>query len=82
MNIEQKAIEHIEEILDPNFMEDMEFQLYHNKRDFTQDEAKKMVSILGEIYKTAHSANKEHSCYDVHEDWRSKYTKEKWSDLY
>ena len=73
MNIPQKAIEYIENETLVNF-EDIENKMYDTKY-FTQEESKRMCEMLIEVYEVVHSANKNHSCYDVHKDWRDKYLK-------
>ena len=62
-------LQQIEEMVSDCFCFDMEFKL-RNKRPFTQEEAQEMSIRLGKVYCKAHGHNKDHKCYDVHEDWR------------
>ena len=68
-----ETIEIIERIVSDDFSADMECDLAFDR--LTTEKEKIMAKKLGEIYKIAHSANKNHSCYAVHDNWRQQ-TKE------
>ncbi len=41
-------------------------------REIPQDIALELARIVDKIYQIAHSANPNHSCYNVHNDWRNR----------
>ena len=41
-------------LVDTNFCMEMDTRLYRKKAEFTQDEAKKMAGIIGDVYSIAH----------------------------
>ena len=61
------ALEAIENLVNDDFVQDMEMALYEKK---LKGDAKEMAERLNKIYRISHSYNPNHSCYNVHNNWR------------
>ena len=67
--LEQKALRVIELIASDDVLESCEMDLALD-REIPQEDARELTKKLCQIYETAHSAIPEHSCYEVHDNWR------------
>jgi hypothetical protein len=61
------ALEVIETIVGGDRCELWDMENSHRK---FRGKAKEMHELLNAVYRIAHSANPNHSCYHVHEKWR------------
>jgi len=70
LSLERKVLRVIERLVSDELAEDCEYTLLMGRK-FSQAEARSMADKITTIYTVAHSAIKDHSCFDVHNDWRA-----------
>ncbi|KKN12663.1 hypothetical protein LCGC14_1014130 [marine sediment metagenome] len=69
LTLEQKALRVIDFLVSGDMGVTMCCKSAFN-REFTQEDAKVMADAITQIYTIAHSAVPDHSCFEVHDDWR------------
>jgi len=69
LTLEQKALRVIDYLVSDGISEDACCRAAFD-REFTQEQAKLLADKITKIYTISHSAVPEHTCYEVHDDWR------------
>lgn len=70
LTVAEKACKVIESLTSDDLSEDCECSVAFG-HPITQKDAKALSERITLIYTIVHGIDKDHSCYDVHDDWRN-----------
>jgi hypothetical protein len=73
LTLEEKACRVIEILVSDDFCENLDFEVnYRRNYKLMSKDVRFISEKISLIYELTHSANQNHTCYEVHEDWRKK----------